>query len=262
MQSPPIPKPSDFPSSLNLTITPPDSQRSSNILLLLHGLGDSLTPFTSFGAALHLPETTCITLQAPTPLPFELPGYHWGDDLVFEADILDSDPGFTRSTRLIVQDLIRSVLVDKLGYSGRDILIFGFAQGASVALSVALELHRENAESSPTGNNNDTARRELGGVIAVGGVLPLSAIKEQGSRANKSKTPVLVLGGSSQGSAVSEGGVRRTKGEFEYVEVVRWKGKREDTMPRNREEMLPIMQFFGRRLRSYSGVPEGSIEIG
>jgi hypothetical protein len=32
-------------------------------------------------------------------------------------------------------------------------------------------------------------------------------------------------------------------------------------MPRSREEMLPIMRFFARRLRSRGGVPEGAVEV-
>ncbi len=35
----------------------------------------------------------------------------------------------------------------------------------------------------------------------------------------------------------------------------------QDSMPRSREEMLPIMRFFARRLRSRGGVPEGAVEV-
>ncbi|WEW56014.1 hypothetical protein PRK78_001449 [Emydomyces testavorans] len=249
---PPIPQPSDFPSSLTLSIIPPAPPHTSstNILLILHGLGDTIRPYNSFASALHLPETTCITLQAPTPLPFDLPGYHWGDDLSFNSDgTLDPDPGFTRATRLIAHELIVNVLIDKLGYQPRGVLILGYAQGAAVGLAVAMELNRlERAEC-----------REIGGVVAVGGVVPLSAVKEDGRR-GKSRTAVLLVGGSGAESAVAEGGVGRTKREFEFVEVVRWQ-RRGDAMPRSREEMLPVMQFFARRLRSRGGVPEGSVEL-
>jgi predicted esterase len=257
-----IPTKTDFPASLTLSISPPPgpNPRSTNILLILHGLGDTITPFASFARALNLPETTCIALQAPAPLPFELPGFHWGDDIVFEdidpAGFLDSDPGFSRATRLLVRDVILSVLIDKLGYKAREILIFGFAQGASVALAAGVELCRERARS-----DNEETDGELGGIVAIGGVLPLSAIKEDG-RMRKVGSPVLLVGGRVPESAVSEAGVRRTQEAFQHVEVVRWAGKRGDGMPQNRDQMLPIMQFFARRLRSRSGVPEGSVEIG
>lgn len=253
----PIPQKSDFPSSLSLSIVPPpdNASRSPNILLILHGIGDTIAPFTSFASALRLPETTCIVLQAPTPLPFELPGFHWGDDIVFEdaSGSLDADPGFARSTKLIVRDVIFPVLIDKFGYRAREIMIYGFAQGASVGLSAALEIARVARE------RGDGRDKELGGVVAVGGVLPLSAIKEDG-RSEKAMTPVLITGGQGKESAVTDAGVRRTKDAFQYVDVVKW-SRRGDGMPGNREEMLPIMQFFARRLRSKSGVPEGSVEL-
>ncbi|EAS31190.3 phospholipase/Carboxylesterase superfamily protein [Coccidioides immitis RS] len=248
---PRVPQSSDFPSSLTVSIIPPASQASSstNILLILHGLGDTINPYNSFASALHLPETTCITLQAPTQLPFLLTGYHWGDDLVFEGDTIDPDPGFTRASRLIVHELIVNVLIEKLGYKAREILILGYAQGAAVGLAAAMELNRlEKAEY-----------RELGGVVALGGVVPLSAVKEDGRR-GKSGTPVLLVGGRGPESAVTDGGTGRTKGEFDFVELVRWQ-RRGDGMPGNREEMLPVMQFLSRRLRSRSGVLEGSVEL-
>ncbi|PGH16311.1 hypothetical protein AJ79_01853 [Helicocarpus griseus UAMH5409] len=254
---PPIPQPTDFPPSvpIRLSITPPPTPRSTNILLLLHGMGDTMGPFTSFAAAMRLPETTCIALQAPTPLPFELPGYHWGDDIVFEPDALGADPGFSRSTTLIVRDIIGDVLVRKLGYRAREILVFGFGQGAGVGLSVGLEVGRRGL-----GGAEGERERELGGIVAVGGVLPLSAIKEDGR--GKAGTPVVLVGGSGRESALTDGGVGRTKGNFGNVEVVRWAGRRGDGMPQNREEMFPIMRFLAGRLRSRAGVPEGSVEIG
>ncbi|KAK2733349.1 hypothetical protein FQN55_003402 [Onygenales sp. PD_40] len=250
---PPTPQSTDFPPSLTLTITPPPppNPRSTNILLILHGLGDTTAPYASFASAMRLPETTCIALQAPTPLPFELPGYHWGDDIMFDPDKLDVDPGFTRATRKIVEELILQVLMQKLGYRSREILIFGYGQGASVGLSVAMEVAR--------GALGD-ANKELGGVVAVGGVVPLSAIREDG-RVGKAPTPVLLVGGRGPESALSEAGEARTKNIFGDVEVVRWAGRRGDGMPGNREEMFPIMRFLARRLRSRAGVPEGSVEV-
>jgi hypothetical protein len=58
-----------------------------------------------------------------------------------------------------------------------------------------------------------------------------------------------------------EMGVDRLKGAFAEVEYVKWE-KADDGMMRNREEMLPVMKFFARRLRSRAGVPEGGMEVG
>jgi hypothetical protein len=54
--------------------------------------------------------------------------------------------------------------------------------------------------------------------------------------------------------------VSKLKDVFKYVEVKDWK-RNGDGMMSNREEMMPIMQFFARRLLSRRGVPAGSVEL-
>ncbi|OCK76388.1 phospholipase/Carboxylesterase superfamily protein [Lepidopterella palustris CBS 459.81] len=239
-----LPTRDDFPTSIILSVTPPSSsQPPTNVLILLHGLGDTNASFTTLGQRLNLPETACISIQAPNPLPFDLGGFHWGDDIVFDqaSGEMDVDTGFKSSTRLVLENVIRKGLVEKCGYKPREIIMFGFGQGGMVGLQVATEFDGE----------------ELGGVISIGGVvpstLPLKALS------NKSRTPVIVCKGS-KNSIVTQSAISRMKDAFESVEVKEWR-KSGDGMPSNREEMLPIMQFFARRLRSVKGVPEGSVEL-
>ncbi|KAL3263134.1 hypothetical protein ABHI18_002095 [Aspergillus niger] len=257
------PSPSHFPSHLTLTITPPSSsssttsQSSPNILLLLHGIGDTSQNLSTLARALNLPETTILTLQAPTPLPFDLGGFHWGDDITFSpAGDLDMDAGFSRSTKTIIQEVIVDTLLKKCGYRGRDIIVFGIGQGGMVGLEVARHF-KDLSEGVKDGD------RELGGVVSIGAPVGLSG-KAPASGTGKSRTPVLVVAGKEDGgersTAVRAAGVRRTKEWFEFVEVSRYK-RRGDGMPRNADEMRPVMEFLARRLRSYKGVPEGSIEL-
>ena len=254
-----IPIQSDFPSNLTVTITLPSSPSTAsptpNVLLLLHGLGDSAPAFGSFGRALHLPETTVITVQAPTPLPFDLGGFHWGDDVAFDTSTggLDMDAGLTRSTAILANDVIRKILIQKCGYRLREILILGFGQGGMAGLMTARELART---PSGAGDGESEQTGSLAGVISIGAPYPLSGPRSGA----KSRTPVLLVAGRDS-SAVSDAAVRRTKEVFEFVELSRY-ARKGDGMPSNREEMLPVMQFLARRLRSQQGVPEGSIEIG
>jgi predicted esterase len=227
-----------------LSITPPpSSQPPTNILLLLHGLGDTNTSFKTLGQRLNLPETACLSIQAPNPLPFDLGGFHWGDDMVFDQATgeMDVDTGFKTATRVVLETVIREGLIGRCGYKAREIMIFGYAQGGMVGLQVAAE------------HDGD----EFSGVISIGGVLSLSLPLKALDK--KSKTPVLVCKGS-RNSVVSESAVKKLKDTFEFVEVKEWR-KTGDSMPSNREEMLPIMQFFARRLRSTQGVPAGSVEL-
>jgi predicted esterase len=155
---------------------------------------------------------------------------------------MDVDTGFKRSTKMLLEGVIRDTLVGKCGYKLREILLFGFGQGGMVALQVAAELGSE----------------ELGGIVSIGGVLPEKAALPEVDK--KSRTPIVVCKGN-RNSAVKENHVRRLKDTFHYVEVKQWT-KIGDGMPSSRDEMLPIMQFLARRLKSMKGVPEGSVEIG
>lgn len=159
------------------------------------------------------------------------------------------DAGFTRSTTMLVNEIVRGVLVQKCGYRLREIMLLGFGQGGMAALAAARELGRFGG-----GEGEDDG--SLAGVISIGAPYALSG-QRSGS---KSRTPVLLVAGRDS-VVVSDGAVRRTKEVFEFVEVSRY-ARKGDTMPSSREEMLPVMQFFARRLRSRQGVPEGSIEIG
>lgn len=128
-------------------------------------------------------------------------------------------------------------------------MLLGFGQGGMAALAVARELGLKG------GGENADESGALSGIISIGAPYPLS-----GSRAGeKNRSPVLLVAGRDS-IAVSDEAVRRTKQVFEFVEVSRY-ARRGDGMPASREEMLPVMQFFARRLRSRQGVPEGSVEI-
>ncbi|KAE8389118.1 Alpha/Beta hydrolase protein [Aspergillus alliaceus] len=258
------PTASDFPPHLTLTITPPQTPSSNparpppNLLLLLHGIGDTSATFSTFGRALNLPETTVLTLQAPTHLPFDLPGYHWGDDISFDpaTGALDMDAGFARTTRTLVDEVIRDILVKRCGYKLREIMILGFGQGGMVGLAAARELGiRPKVQDVGGEGGSSSAFGELSGVISIGAPYPVSGSVVGG----KSRTPVLLVAGRDSG-VVSDGAEKRTRGVFEFVEVARY-ARKGDGMPKSREEMLPIMRFLARRLRSWQGVPEGSVEI-
>jgi predicted esterase len=191
---------------------------------------------------------------------------------------MDYDSGFTKSTQILLEKLIHQCLIGKCGYRTREVLLFGFGQGGMVALNVAARLEHgtQSFEPSPqTGGslkmgpndhkpssaNGDTrdgfgSQEELGGVISVGGYVPHTTPSHE---SGKYRSPILLCKAKSK-SAVKEHHTDRLRDLFQYVQVVEWE-KAGDSMPRSREEMMPIMEFFSRRLRSMRGVPEGSVEI-
>ncbi|KAL8754283.1 MAG: hypothetical protein Q9199_004457 [Rusavskia elegans] len=236
---------SDFPAQLNTSIIPPPPGQSPvNVLLLLHGLGDTNLSFTNLAKQLSLPETTCITIQAPFPLPFDLGGFHWGDDILFDPSTgtVDHDTGFGKSSRMLQEDIIEKTLIQKCGYKARNILFLGYGQGGMAAIATALSL-----------------KAELGGIVSIGGPVPSSFWNAQDTVANN-PTPLIVLGGSSA-TLITQSALTLLKKSFVTIEYTTWP-RPGDGMPTNRDEMLPIMKFFARRLQSRSGVPEGSVELG
>jgi predicted esterase len=227
---------------LTLRRIAPGTDTPVNVLILLHGLGDTPAPFARFARSMALPETVCVALRGPSPLPFDLGGFHWGDDIVFDRsqESMEVDAGFERATREL-RDVVERVLVRECGYAARNVLAFGFGQGGFAALALAAAMGRE----------------ELGGVVCVGGAIPAGSVVHVS--AGKLGTPVILCKGKWR-SAVDDDAVDRLRETFGFVEVHEWR-KEGDGMPANREEMLPIMRFLARRLQSKKGVPEGSVEI-
>lgn len=241
---PRIPIQSNFPPSITLDITPPRTGTPQNVLILLHGLGDTQTAFTRLAHNLALPETVAISLRAPTPIPAiftgsDVPSFHWAADVLFDdtRGELDLDGDFAPAIKLLTE--VMAVLGEGgCGFKDRNVTFYGFGQGAMAAVALCAVL----------------AEREFGGVVAIGGRLPGNGVGE-----GRSKTPLLVCGGS-RSRQVTKEAIAQLKSRFGDVEYVKWQ-KGEDSMPASREEMLPIMRFLARRLQSRAGVPEGAVEV-
>lgn len=71
------PIPQSSKCKLKFKYTPSADGVDTNILLLLHGLGDTLQPFHNLGNKLQLPQTAIMAIQAPEPIPFMGESYQW-----------------------------------------------------------------------------------------------------------------------------------------------------------------------------------------
>ncbi|KAK5223235.1 hypothetical protein LTR47_010316 [Exophiala xenobiotica] len=236
-----LPTSSDFPSSLKPILHLPPNNTPTNIILFLPGLGDSATNFSSFPRAMNLPDALTITLNPPFPLPFPLgsgPGDEsgsWSEDLHIDTatGTLDPDPdssSISRAVQMVAHDVIHDTLITKFTYRPDHIHVFGFGQGGSVAL-----------------------------ITAIGGALPLSMSTP--NTKNKNSAPILLLSGSRSALASPDSSpLKRVKSAYEFVTYHQWK-KSDDSMPKNRDEVLPMMQFWAQRLKSRRGVPADAVEI-
>lgn len=101
-------------------------------------MGGTHVPFAQLGSQMNLPETACISVKAPQPLPFEPEGFHWCDDVIFDNSVgtIDPDGGFAISAKLI-KEIIQDTLISRCNYRPREIMLFGFGQGGMVALKIA-----------------------------------------------------------------------------------------------------------------------------
>ncbi|KAH6611056.1 hypothetical protein Trco_001076 [Trichoderma cornu-damae] len=230
--------------------SPPES--TTSILILFHGLGDHEMPFAAFARSISLPGVLAISVRGTAPLPAALVAgagaggrnFHWGDDLRVDTSTgdIDPDPGFDRASRLVMERLVKETLVDRCGWQMDDIFFFGFGQGGSLALGLASRL-RTVERIVDISDGDDVAGRQIGeeckGVVSIGGPLPSSMVPSS-SRRERSGTPVLVC----QLDDDEAGAVER---EFKDVRVVNWKRK-DVAMPRDRDEMFPIMKFLADQL--------------
>ncbi|KAK2073700.1 hypothetical protein P8C59_007958 [Phyllachora maydis] len=278
-----IPSASDFaPLAAELTVSlvfpdPPES--TTAILILLHGLGDAEAAFAAFARNLALPGVLAVAVRGVHPLPPALVGhiddddddddennnglrlgptpqtrhFYWGDDLTLAraGGDLDPDPGFDKAERLVLGRLVRETLVGRCGWETEDVLLFGFGQGGSLALGLASRLRVGPPVVEQEGEEGAAATgRAFKGAVSVGGPLLPSTIPSARAR-TRAATPVLLCHGA-RSDVVDEEAVEVLKREFAHVRVAAWK-RPDDGMPRNREEMLPIMQFFADRLRGGGG---------
>ncbi|OTA87645.1 hypothetical protein M434DRAFT_399383 [Hypoxylon sp. CO27-5] len=260
-----IPEPNDFnhlSSSLHISLVSPDvPETTTAILILFHGLGDSEAPFAGFARNMNLPGVLAISVRGISPLPPTLLGlpdpdashptrhFHWGDDITLSPSTgdLDLDPGFSKAENLVLGKLIHETLIERCGWETGDILLFGFGQGGSLALGLSSRA-RESDKIVDITKGNGITSTAFKGAVSIGGPLPASMIPTLNSR-EKSRTPILVCHGTSSES-LDEDAIDLLKREFIDVREVRWR-KNDDGMPRNKDEMLPIMQFFAERLRGW-----------
>lgn len=89
---------------------------------------------------MKLPETACISIQGPQNL-LDLGGFHWGDDIIFDSTNggLDADAGFKQSAKLL-KSVVLDGLIEKCGFTYREVIFFGFGQGGMAALNAVGEL--------------------------------------------------------------------------------------------------------------------------
>jgi phospholipase/carboxylesterase len=118
------------------------------VMVVLHGLGDSLHGFTWLPSALGIDSLSYLLVNAPDDY---YGGFSWFDFTGGGADMGPAIAGIKRS-RGLIQGLLDELR--KQGVAGADIFLFGFSQGCLMALDAGLRYGER-----------------LGGIVGVSGWL-------------------------------------------------------------------------------------------
>lgn len=186
----------------------------SNLIIYLHGLGDNISQFINLSKKLHLPQTASLVLEGPVPVPFFDEARMWYQSFDMLGNLIQNpDP---RVALNLLNDLIQT-LTSKFGWDHRNIHLFGFAQGGSVAV--------EYARSSNV---------RLGSVVNV-----LGPLLSYATGNSKSETPICIF---TRPSRNVLGGSNFNKA---FIEVKIFEGdKPGDEMPKDHGEWSGILKFW------------------
>ncbi len=106
-------------------LIPAQDPSSKRVMLVLHGLGDSMEGYRGLPGELRLPWLNYLLVNAPDAY---FMGYSWYD--IYG----DAEPGVSRSRAMLFE------LLDSLparGFAPEDTAVFGFSQGCLMTIEVA-----------------------------------------------------------------------------------------------------------------------------
>ncbi|KAI8976749.1 hypothetical protein BDB01DRAFT_304639 [Pilobolus umbonatus] len=213
-----------------------------NLIIFLHGLGDTEASFAKLGSDMNIPQTAILAVRAPFPIPLIEDAYQWFPSFDMNTGYL-LPPGAPERMRGLMEtrgrmDQLIDHMIVHCGFKQRNIYLFGFLNGGTVAMDTLLF----------------GKARQLGGVISIGGYL---LEEEHGS--SKVKEPynghILITRGSKDESLGSESFIRERINAIEKqcssstrVEqhVIQGKGQ---MMPNSAEEWKIINLFLSKIIR-------------
>ncbi|KAI0050265.1 hypothetical protein FA95DRAFT_1555768 [Auriscalpium vulgare] len=231
------PQPKVSALSSPFTYNPSDDGTDENLLILLHGLGDTQVAFGKLGRSLNLPQTATLALRAPAQIPYLYEdAFQWYPSFDHLGELI-AQPNPTPALDYVLKVLDH--LTRDCAWPPHHIHLFGFAQGGSVAAESALKWWRRelDVQKGPTSSE----ARPLGSVVSVGGPL-LSYPTLQ----TVCPTPILVFRRlpPAEDALASEALAAFRKG-FSLVVEAKRSG---EGMPRSKDEWYPIMKFWSERL--------------
>ncbi|TXT15878.1 hypothetical protein VHUM_00381 [Vanrija humicola] len=240
--TPSAPKPAPTRAALkpwDFEYVPAKDGKDANLLIMFHGLGDTKAPFAGLARQMSLPSTAVLSLQAPNPVPLmDNPSWSWYNtfDPMFNP-LPNPDPSPTLPA-------LRTLLAQLVGLGWRlpQIHLFGWAQGGTMALELALSVGRESVDVQLESGESVSGKR-LGSVVSV-----CAGLESFPTGENKAATPALWFTRTDPRSVVEQRTEAALRKGFAHLEIVRGDAARGQDMPRSTAEWTGIMRFWGQVL--------------
>ncbi|CAD6932382.1 unnamed protein product, partial [Tilletia caries] len=273
----------------------PGAQQSiptSNLLLLLPGLGDSPASYTSLATSLQrtLPQTCILILRPPQPIPLladpenedvdQAPHAWWDAFDLLTGDFLPpqaQNPGRCLAQLGALLDYLTAPVAGDndnkgCGWPPHSVHLFGYGQGGTAAMEAAISWVRSRRAASNTNSSPSNDSHELGSVVSVCG--PLLSSPGSLSAPRPISVPVLSFlrhPNADQNSAQAKSERSRLLAAFKPVSdaqqvVVVLRGN-EDAMLKGKDEFDRLMKFWSsvaqwRNRSSWEYKDEGVYRVG
>ncbi|PFH53420.1 hypothetical protein AMATHDRAFT_73266 [Amanita thiersii Skay4041] len=238
----PAPKSSKVP--VPFTYIPSDDGIDENLLILLHGLGDTHIPFAKMGRQLKLPQTAVLSMRAPEQIPYlEESAFQWYTSFDHLGQVIQH-PNPTPALDLLSK--VFDHLIKECTWPAHRIHLFGFAQGGTVASEFGIKFWREQLREqrpSPSLGSSSSPQASLGSIVSISGPL-LSWPQFKPT----SPTPILMI----HRSPPSEAALRRD--DLKALKLAYQSITDEQLsanipgMPASKTEWHPIMRFWSEKL--------------
>lgn len=144
----------------------PAGKTSDKLMIVLHGRGDSIRPFSRFNEELEIPEMNYLLLNAPRKF---LDGFSWYGEPPFRTE------GVMRIRQKLIH-LLESL--ESQGWKSENIFLFGFSQGCLISADLALNYPKK-----------------LGGVVGISGYFHFFPRWRTHLSSSAQKTPWLMTHG-------------------------------------------------------------------
>lgn len=169
------------PSARNfnqIVYTPSPSGIDSNLLLILHGLGDTSDSFVSLSTTLQktLPQTATVIIQGSQRIPI-LPekAFSYWDTITPLGEVIDEAHQDPRKWLEAFERWIREEVTGRCGWKSEDVHLFGFGQGGTAAVEAVLYCEKQRRLAK-----EESIR--FGSVVSVcGSLLSVSSTSESSS---------------------------------------------------------------------------------